>query len=67
MDKGVNQNFKQFCMLTSIQKLVNSDSHVYDFQVSINLKDDMCDSAVAWEDIKVSTLRKAWRKPCLFP
>ena len=54
-------------MLTSIQKLVNSDSHVYDFQVSINLKDDMCDSAVAWEDIKVSTLRKAWRKPCLFP
>lgn len=67
MDPGVNQNFKQFYRLTFIQKLVNSDCHVHDFQVSINLKDPMCTSALAWKDIKVSTLKKAWRKPCLFP
>ena len=47
MDQGVNQNFKQFYRLTFIQKLVNSDCHVHDFQASINLKNVTHASAVA--------------------
>jgi hypothetical protein len=67
MDQGVNQNFKHFYRLTFTQKLVNSDYHVHDFHASTNHKDAMCASAVAWKDVKVSTLRKAQKKLCMFP
>jgi hypothetical protein len=61
MDQGVIQNFKQFYRRTFVRRLVNSDCSVHDFQASFNLKDAIYAAALAWKDVKASTIRKAWR------
>uniref|UniRef100_K7GDC9 HTH CENPB-type domain-containing protein n=1 Tax=Pelodiscus sinensis TaxID=13735 RepID=K7GDC9_PELSI len=53
MDQGLIQNFKG----TSVQKLVNSDCSVSEFQSDFNLKDAVYVAALPWV-----TVRKCWRK-----
>jgi hypothetical protein len=46
---------------TFVQRLVNSECSVHDFQASFNLKDAIYAAALAWRDVKADTMRKAWR------
>uniref|UniRef100_K7F9V3 DDE-1 domain-containing protein n=1 Tax=Pelodiscus sinensis TaxID=13735 RepID=K7F9V3_PELSI len=62
MDQGVIQNFKYFYRGTFVQKLVNSDCSVSEFQSDFNLKDAVYAAALAWKDVKKVTVRKCWRK-----
>lgn len=61
-DQGVCQNLKQGYKKSFTQKLVNSDDSVADFQKNYNTKDCIFDVALAWQDVKVQTLRCSWRK-----
>lgn len=68
MDQGVIQNFKCKYRGMFVQKLLNSDCSVKDFQRQFTVKDAIFTTAIAWSDVKSETLHLAWRNlwPALF-
>ena len=62
MDQGVIQNFKHFYRSGFLRKLVNAECDVPAFQSTFNLKDAIYAAALAWKDVKKTTIRNCWRK-----
>ena len=62
MDQGIISNLKHIYKSTFLRNLVNTDMNVPEFQKNLDLKDAIYAAALAWEDIKDSTLHNCWHK-----
>ena len=62
MDRGIIQNSKHFYRGDFIHKLVNTDVDVPQFQKDFNIKDAVFAAALAWKNVKQSTIQRCWHK-----
>ena len=62
MDQGIIQNLKHCYRSGFLRKLVNADLNFPKFQSSFNIKDAIYAAALAWKDVKQSTIRSCWLK-----
>ncbi|XP_063238495.1 jerky protein homolog [Bacillus rossius redtenbacheri] len=62
MDQGVMQDFKCFYRMCFLQGLLDCDCDVKNFQKHFNVKDAIFAIALAWSQVKESTLQRCWRK-----
>ncbi|KAK3882459.1 hypothetical protein Pcinc_013166 [Petrolisthes cinctipes] len=62
MDQGVCQKLKELYKKSFTTRLINSTDSVKDLQRKFNIKNAIYFSALAWEDVKDSTLMNSWRK-----
>ncbi|KAK3880372.1 hypothetical protein Pcinc_015138 [Petrolisthes cinctipes] len=62
MDQGICQKLKESYKKSFTTRLINSTDSVKDLQRKFNIKNAIYFSALAWEDVKDSTLMNSWRK-----
>ena len=62
MDQGIIANIKHIYKSAFLRKLVNTDLDVPTFQRSFDLRDAVYSIALAWKDVKPSTLQNCWHK-----
>ena len=62
IDQGVCQKMKDSYKKSFFCKFISSKETVPDYQRIFNIKDAIFNVAMAWNDVKNSTLRKAWKK-----
>ena len=62
MDHGIISNIKHIYKSAFLRQLVNTDMNVPEFQKSFDLKDVIYVVALAWKDVKDTTLRNCWHK-----
>ena len=62
MDQGIISNIKHYYKSGFLHKLVNTDLDVPEFQKSFDLEDAIYAAALAWKDVKDSTLHNCWHK-----
>ena len=62
MDQGVIQKFKTSYRASFTRDLLSSPLSVPDFQRNFNIKDAIFMAALAWQDVKPTTLQRCWRK-----
>ena len=62
MDQEIFINLKHIYKSAFLHNLVNTDMNVPDFQKNLDLKDAIYAAALAWKDVKDSTLRNCWHK-----
>ena len=62
MDQGIIANIKHIYKSAFLRKLVNADMDVQTFQRSFDLRDAVYSIALAWKDVKPSTLQNCWHK-----
>ena len=63
MHQGIIANIKHIYKSVFLRKLVNADMDVPTFQRSFDLRDAVYSIALAWKDVKSSTLQNCWHKP----
>ena len=62
MDQGIISNIKHIYISAFLRQLVNTDMNVPEFQKSFDLKDAIYAIALAWKDVKDTTLQNCWHK-----
>ena len=67
MDQGIIWNLKCFYRNDFMINMMNSNVTTCDFQRNFTKKDAICSLASAWNQVRASTLTKAWGKLCPAP
>ena len=62
MDQGIISNIKHIYKSAFLRQLVNTDMNVPEFQKSFDLKEAIYAVALAWKDVKDTTLRNCWHE-----
>ena len=62
MDQGILSNIKHIYKSALLSHLVNTELNVLEFQKQFDLKDAIYAAALAWKDVKESTLQSCWHK-----
>ena len=62
MNQGIISNIKHIYKSAFLRHLVNTDLNVPEFQKQFDLKDVIYATALAWKDVKESTIRNCWHK-----